>query len=246
VEIVRNGAQDAPSYDIDVVNKVLDQIAYLDDIRPVMQKEVPLPREYKSLYGMQIEYTMARRLTQDTINRQKLGYCDTGPYAGFLIIPDVDPAGRIVYWMGRNMFGKKPKTKNPPKELCNVGSGERLFNYYRATQYPSVVLTEGWADALRVGDDAVATYGVGIKGKQLALLIMGGFRTVTVMWDADVSTDTFIDTGRQLESMFEVKIARLPEADPDSYTRSYLRNIIEAAPKLPSRVDFLNPPVLAG
>lgn len=239
VELIQNGAADAPGYDIDAVRAVLDRMDGLDDIVPLQQKEVPLPKEYISLYNTQIPYTIGRRLSQATVNRQKLGYCADGFYSNFLIIPDLDTSGRVIYWMGRNMGVGKPKTKNPPTGAVGVGSSERLFNYHRAINHSRVIITEGWADALRVGDDAVATYGVGIKGRQLALLVMGGFKDVVVMWDSDVAWDEMLDTGYLLQPYFGVKLVRLTDGDPDSYNRTMLRQFIDGATDLPDRTSVL-------
>ena len=245
VELIQAGAADAPAIDVDAVKTVLEQLDGLDDIVPLRAFEVPLPTDYIPLYNCQIPYTISRRLSQDTINRQKIGYCAIGTYANYLIIPDLDANQRVIYWMGRNMGPGKPKTKNPPKEVIATGSGDQLFNYHRAINYPRVILTEGWADALRVGDDAVAAYGVGIKGRQLALLVMGGFKEVVVMWDSDVGWEEIIDTSTLLIPYFHVKVVKLAEGDPDSYNRTMLRGLIDTASAVPSKTEFLSPGKLA-
>jgi len=236
LEMLYTGVDDGEACDVSMVTTLLETVEGLDSVE--FPSTIPLPLGYISLHNRQIPYTQMRRLPQATINRQQIGYCETGTYGGYLIIPDTNPQDDVVYWIARNMHNNKPKTKNPPKDWAKVGTSDRLFNYSRAIRHSCGVLVEGWADALRVGENAVATYGTGLKGNQLGLLIQGGFEELILMYDGDVSDDVLMDIGHTLAPFFTTKIAKLEDnTDPDDYHSKQLKQLILGAKLLPNKLS---------
>ena len=205
----------------------------------------PEPPNFISLVGQQIPYTQRRRLSQEVIDTYGLGYCPPGSvwadptngrtydYSNRLILPDRDINGRLLYWVARDMTDRHPqKYMNPPSSLVSIGSGSMLFNFHRASQHRRGVLVEGYLDALRVGSDAMATSGMGVKRHHKNWLLRGGFEEIVLLYDGDGSVPPkhIQEKATDLAQRFKIFIASLPYGgDPDNYSRHVLREIIEEA-----------------
>jgi len=205
----------------------------------------PLPPGFVSLRGQQLPYTSRRRLSQEVIDRFGLGYCPEGSvwvdpstgvphnYSNRLIIPDTDINGRVLYWTARDMTDRHPqKYKNPPGTWTGIGSGSLIFNFHRASRYTRGVIVEGYLDSLRVGDDCMATSGMGLKGYHLQWLMRGGFKELVLLDDADGSVPAAHIQAKatQLSQFFAIFIGKLPwRGDPDSFNHKTLRDAIANA-----------------
>jgi len=241
LEKLQAGAVTPSTSDLSFVKIILDNVEGLDNDRVAIPETIPLPEDYISLEGKEHWYTRKRRMSQESVDRQQLGYCETGIYSGYLIVPDLNEDEEVVYWLARRMGEGHPKTKNPPKEWAKVGSADRLFNYHRAIYKPQAVITEGWADALRVGDDGVATYGAGLKASQIGLLVQGGFDKIILMYDGDAAgREATADDVQKLTALFNVYTVNLPEGDPDDYNSRVLRGIINNAKPAGGFIESVN------
>ncbi len=109
-----------------------------------------LPKEFTKI-GTKIGSFMEKRATSFLYNRGvtdrqiqdwNLGYCISGPYSGFLIIPVVDLEGKVRTWQGRRIFGGGDKNANP----SNVD--KIPFNLQYAKDYPGIIIVEGPFDAM--------------------------------------------------------------------------------------------------
>jgi len=223
--------------------------------------EFPLPPSFISIVGQQIPYTQYRKITQEAIDTHGLGWCPPGAvvtdssqgfpatydYSNYLIIPDRDINGRVLYWIGRDMtHTKKLRYRNPPVSWTSIGSGAFLFNFHRAKQFKRVVITEGCFKAMRVGPDGVATYGLGLKGLHIQWLLYGKFQQVVLMPDNDgsVSEEWIQKECAKLWAMFDVRVARLPgPGQPDDFENPQLRTCIDNAEAV-RQTPFISIPML--
>lgn len=219
----------------------------------------PLPPGFISLYNQEIPYTRYRRWDVETINTYRLGWIPPGhswydptldktfDYTHYLIIPNTDINGRVLYWVARDMtHAKYLRYNNPPRSWQGLGSGAMLFNFHRAKYNDRGVIVEGVTDAMRIGTDAMATYGMGLKGIHLDWLIYGGFKEIVLMLDNDgsVSGEVVEKQCRLLADMFKVSVAQLPaKGDPDDFDTDTLRRVIdEARPYRSTRITTIPPP----
>lgn len=159
----------------------------------------------------------------------KIGLCIGGRYDMRLIVCDVNEDNQVIYWVARDVTGlAKRKILNPA--IDSVGSGDILFNFHRAKQYNRCVIVEGVFDSLYVGDNAVATYGYGLKESHLYWLLQGNFDDVVICYDSDVSERDLERTAQLLMPFFKTRICKLTSGDPDEYPKDDLYRLIDAAP----------------
>ena len=83
---------------------------------------VKLPEEYKPLYIEKtnphyknaLHYAVHKRnLSYVDIVKYQVGYCESGPYGGMLIVPSYNDSGFLDYYVGRSYYETEIKHKNP-------------------------------------------------------------------------------------------------------------------------------------
>ena len=118
-----------------------------------------------------------------------LGVCDPNSrsmMAGRLCVPIHNRAGDLIAYAGRYLGDERKE----PKWLLPKGfeKSQVLFNAHRVAGASTVVLVEGFFDAVRLhglGVPAVACMGTSISKAQIALLRDLGTKRVLVLFDGD-------------------------------------------------------------
>ena len=122
------------------LNATKNQIEELNDILgersfAIIDKKrddyVSLPLEFIPLlngntnsphYKNAIHYLNKRNIGPIDILRYSMGFCSSGGYSNRIIIPSYDEAGRLNYFLARDIFpNSKFKYKNPPISKDTVG-----------------------------------------------------------------------------------------------------------------------------
>lgn len=109
-----------------------------------------LPKEYikigtktgNYMESKALNFLYGRGVTDRQIDQWNLGYCISGDYTGFLIIPVVDLEGNVRTWQGRRIFGGGNKSANP------IDVDKIVFNLQHAQGFPGIVVVEGPWDAI--------------------------------------------------------------------------------------------------
>lgn len=83
-----------------------------------------------------------RGVTDRQMDLWNIGYCISGTYTGFLIIPVVDLEGNVRTWQGRRIFGGGNKSANP-SDVDKI-----VFNLQYAQGHPGIIIVEGPFDAM--------------------------------------------------------------------------------------------------
>lgn len=157
-------------------------------VRPVNQV-VPLsalPEDH-----IVVQYLKDRGFTREYLANYHLGYCaDQNDWMAYdrLIIPIIS-RGKCVGWQARAIreSDKGPKYYTSP----NVTLGNYLYNFDVARQCPYVVLTEGVADAWRVGPAGVCLFGKSLSAGQQKLLLNNWIgKPICVMLDRDAEKES--------------------------------------------------------
>ena len=186
-----------------------------------------------------LPYCHRRGITPWDAEQFGLMWSTRGRYANRLVFP-VWEEGRLVYWQARAMWeqgehpgpGKYIKSLNPPKTPGDAVSGDVVFNLNVAQRFPSVVITEGPIDAIRVGPDAVCTCGKRLFPAQIGKLLRAGVKQVELMWDGPSTKEPqgawseMFTVAEQLKGLFTTRLVFIPRGDPGDYTReqnSWLR-----------------------
>ena len=73
--------------------------------------------EYKNA----IYYLIKRGLTPQDIFKYSIGYCESGPYRGMIIIPSYDENGKLNFFTGRSYYDTNYKHKNPSVSKNIIG-----------------------------------------------------------------------------------------------------------------------------
>ncbi len=160
-------------------------------------------------------YLAHRGVSPRDVERYRMGFALRGRYAYRLIIPVYSE--RVMWtFVARALFDSEPKVLY----LEGSQTSHALFNIDNI-KTSVVFLVEGVFDALKVGDQAVASLGTNLSAYQRDLLRRKGVTIIFVLWDGD-------EPGRhgaariadQLRAArFDVRVALLPPGqDPDSAT----------------------------
>jgi DNA primase len=212
-------------------------------IELIREKEVkPVPLRF-SLRPVDTghPYLRQRGIDADTATRFGVGYY-AGP--GFMhdrvVIPIHDEHGQRLAYAGRSICGGGPKYKLP----AGFPKSRVLFNLHRARacDCDRVIVVEGFFDCLKVDQagvpNVVALMGCCLSSRQEKLLV-GQFRNVTLMLDADGAgqhgTRVIAD---RLSRQCVVQIIHLEDGQqPDQLSSAEIRralSVVSAAPAVRS------------
>lgn len=152
-------------------------------------------------------YLKNRGITDDIIEKHKIGYTATGDFAYRVIVPSFDSEGQLNYFVARSWVPKKIKYKNP-----TVPKDEIIFNEYLIDWNKDVYLVEGAFDSFFIENSIV------LLGKKMSKLL---FETlyekangnVIICTDGDAWSDGLrlyheLNGGRLYN---KIKIVKLPK-----------------------------------
>lgn len=106
-------------------------------------------------------YLKSRGITDDIIEKYKIGFCDGGSFSGRIIIPSFDKNGELNYFIARSWDPKsKSKYKNPTAEKDKIIFNESLINWN-----DDITLVEGAFDSVFVPNS------IAMLGKYLSELL---------------------------------------------------------------------------
>lgn len=147
--------------------------------------EIKFPIGAGKLEEVHKRYLLSRKFDPAFIeNKYKvLGTKHIGRYKHRLIIP-IYMNGVLISYQSRDITERsnlKHKACNEKEELIHYKTS--VYNIDNANDY-RVIITEGIMDAWRIGDDCVATYGVGVTPEQV-LAIKRKFKKVFILYDPD-------------------------------------------------------------
>ncbi len=202
-----------------------------------------LPPEYREITTASLssvtgrashEYLLGRGVTDEMIRLWGLGYCESGRYSGFCIIPIRDHTGAVMSFQARRVAGLGQKSLNP-------GGGDKfLFNIENAVKNPGLVLVEGPFDAMAVHAklqavglpiSAVALLGHSCSIEQAAMIsrVIRPAR-VWVALDPDITKADMHKVGSilRMNGVLDVRVALLPR-DPDELDCDELADCLDVA-----------------
>lgn len=234
VEFLKSGVSSV-YVNVNYIDRVVGQFRKYESIEDRI-KPIPLPEGYRNLHNKRIPYLDTGRkfpILQEDVNYYKMGICHSGFHVNRLIVCDVNDQDQIIYWIARDITGKVPKSwkvLNPSAEVTGVGSADLLFNYYKARNYKTGILTEGVFDSIHTGPCAMATYGTGLKESHMYWLLKARFEEIILLYDPDVKWDYLEDMAIQILQHIPVRICQLKDGDPDEHPRDVLWQYICSAP----------------
>jgi DNA primase len=155
-------------------------------------------------------YLKSRGITDEIIEKFKIGYTATGDYAYRIVVPSYDTEGILNYFVARAWVPKKMKYKNPP-----VPKDEIIFNEGALDWKKDVYLCEGVFDSFFLPNPIV------MLGKKMSKLLfetlyLKAEGNIIICTDGDAFTDGLklyheLNGGKLYN---KIKLTKLP-ADKD-------------------------------
>ena len=174
-----------------------------------------LPKEYiylNSKYKSEtkekaISYLNKRGLTNEHIEKYKLGYAEKGKYKGRIIIPSYDSNDKVNFFTTRTFTSQKPKYLNPKTEKSDIIFNEKLLSWYS-----TIYFVEGPFDHLVV-PNSIPGLGKIMSEEVLRKIHDNAMSDIIILQDGDAWKDS-VELYRKLNSgklYNRVKIIKLPE-----------------------------------
>jgi len=129
------------------------------------------------------KYLQSRGITDDIIDRYKIGYTATGDYAYRIVVPSYNTENTLNYFVARSFVPKKMKYKNPPVPKDEIIFGENNIDWKK-----DVYLCEGVFDSFFLPNPIV------MLGKKMSKLLfetlyLKAEGNIIICTDGDAFTD---------------------------------------------------------
>jgi len=155
------------------------------------------------------EYIKVRGFDVDEMGYKGWGYCTTGDYLGYIIIPFY-VGGKLIYYNARRYMGSGPKYMNPAIEDFGLGKSLIMYNIDALALYKKIYLTEGAINAETIGDQGISTGGKKISHYQISMINKSEVKRVIILLDPD-GIDDAVKVGLELAYHKKIKVVLLPE-----------------------------------
>ena len=195
---------------------------------------VSLPMEYQPLsiiqntpdYRNAINYIRKRNLDKYDILRYSIGYAESGPYSGMIIIPSFNDDGVLNYFTSRAYYETDFKHKNPKVSKDIVGYD--LFINWREP----IVLVEGSFDAIAVGDNAIPIFGKIIGQNLKKKIIEKSVKDLFIILDQDAKDRALQHVKYFMDNGVNVYFVNLPDKDPSELGKEKIRALMNSTNKM--------------
>ena len=204
----------------DKLNKLIERSKYRNNSyqKEDIKETIQLPEEYKPLwiekntpdYKNAMHYLLNRGITIFDVIRYRIGYAETGPYSGKIIIPSYDSEGQLNYFVSRAFYKNDPYKHKNPKISKDVIGFDMLINWNEP-----IILCEGAFDAITIKRNAIPLFGKMINPKLRIKIIEEGVKEIYICLDQDA-----INNAKQIAHTFmregiNVHLVKLNEKDPN-------------------------------
>lgn len=180
------------------------------------KKEFFLPDGFKNIsMGTSLlarsarNYLKKRGFNIEELARKGWGYCNTGKYLGYIIIPFTEH-GQLTYFNARLYMGAGPKYNNPEVDITGLGKSFIIYNADALEIYRTVFICEGAINAETLGENGIATGGKAVSRYQVNRLIKSPVEKFIILIDPDAK-DKSLDLAFKLVPFKKVKVVFLPD-----------------------------------
>jgi hypothetical protein len=188
---------------------------------PIVEEiNIELPTEFKSFitsnrndieYKNAFKYISSRKITVGDIIKNNIGYCDSGKYSGYIIIPSYNKDGKLNYFVGRNYYDNdKYKHKNYD------GSHDLIFNELHIEWSKPLILCEGAFDYLAIKRNAIPLIGKYIPNALYKAIISNNVKTIYIALDSDAIRDSLRYIENFVKSGIRVFLVKMDKKDPSA------------------------------
>ena len=177
-------------------------------------------------YRNAINYIRKRNLDKYDILRYSIGYAESGPYSGMIIIPSFNDDGVLNYFTSRAYYETDFKHKNPKVSKDIVGYD--LFINWREP----IVLVEGSFDAIAVGDNAIPIFGKIIGQNLKKKIIEKSVKDLFIILDQDAKDRALQHVKYFMDNGVNVYFVNLPDKDPSELGKEKIRALMNSTNKM--------------
>tara|TARA_R110002051_G_scaffold60644_1_gene111248 strand:- start:5486 stop:6397 length:912 start_codon:yes stop_codon:yes gene_type:complete len=176
------------------------------------------------------KYIKSRGLTKIDVLRYNIGYCESGPYSGMVIIPSYDKNGILNYFVGRSYYNTDFKHKNPKTSKDVIGF-ELLINWKE-----DINICEGVFDAIAIGENSIPIFGKFLPKSLKIKIKESNVSRVNILLDNDAKSES-IKLCEYLQSEnIDVRIIEMKDGnDPSILGREKIKKLLQDS----KTVDFL-------
>jgi DNA primase len=171
------------------LNRIIETTRYRSkDTGSEKQEIIQLPEEYRPLwikkltpdYRNAIHYLTNRGITIFDIIKYRIGYCESGEYAGKIIIPSYNAAGQLNYFVSRAFYKADTQKHKNPKISKDIIGFEMFINWAEP-----IILCEGSFDAISIKRNAIPLFGKIIQPALQKKIIEERVKNIYICLDAD-------------------------------------------------------------
>ena len=218
--------------------KALSKIKIKDNTKEVVE-HVSLPSEFLPMVNGNMnspefrnaaKYLKSRGLNKVDVLRHNIGYCESGPYSGMIIIPSYNDDGILNYFVGRSYYDTTFKHKNPKVSKDIIGF-ELLINWNE-----DVNICEGVFDAITIGDNTIPIFGKFLPKKLRLKLKEKSVGRVNIVLDNDATKEAIKLSENLISEGIDVRMVDIPaDTDPNELGREKINELIEKTKTLDFR-----------
>lgn len=170
-------------------------------------KAVELPKEFQPIYSASTTSIIANKVRKYLYNRgftdkdfikYNIGYCNTGEYAGRIIVPSYNDNNQLNFFVARTFEDAYHKYRNPETSKDIIGF-ENLINWNMP-----IVLVEGVFDAIAVRRNAVPILGKSLSTALIKKIVSSELEDIYIALDKDAFkkalqyTEQFLNMGKKV------------------------------------------------
>ena len=160
---------------------------------------------YKNAYRY---VTKDRGLTKEDILKYNIGYCETGKYGGYIIIPSYDNETNLNYFVTRSFYGSAMKHKNPPFKK------DVVFNELFINWNEPIILCEGAFDMMAIKRNAIPILGKYIQKTLKLKILQNNVKDIYIALDSDAIKDSIMIIEEFMRNNINVYFVELTKKDP--------------------------------
>lgn len=172
------------------------------------------------------DYLTERGVPWEYAEANDWGYAEIGFCANRIIVPFY-MENQMVFWQAR-WIGELPEGEQKVLNPKGCSARHVLFNYDSAKEFEEIVLVEGFIDAVKCGENAMALNGKTLHPQQLLWLEKTKAKEIVLFLDADAwEVDKHSKKNKKspaqmaidlLRIKFKVRVAMLPKGqDPGMF-----------------------------
>ncbi len=221
-----------PKDKFEKLGKIIERSKFRDNsnnITPI-EESVRLPEEYTPLwlekktpdYRNAMYYLKKRGITIFDIVRYRIGYAETGPYSGKIIIPSYDASGQLNYFVSRAFYGHDPYKHKNPKVSKDIIGFEMLINWNEP-----IILCEGAFDAMTIKRNAIPLFGKMINPKLQIKIIEEHVKDIYICLDTDAIRNALNIAKAFMAEGLNVYFVKLKEKDPNELGYKKITELIQ-------------------